>query len=126
MLVHANSVPHTVREMCITRSKPGVADHLASSRIHRLAGNARSGRSERSRLGFVNYVEHTLHFVTRSADHERARDIRLVAFHLATVVDHDDAAFADGLGLTRSVGKRRPCVYLATCFSRKARLSIAR
>ena len=40
------------------------------------------------------------------AEHERPRDVRLVAFDRAAVVDHDDRAFADRLRLDRAVGER--------------------
>ena len=63
-------------------------------------------RLQRRGLRLVDDVEDLLHLVGGLAEHERARDVRLIALDGAAVVDHDDRAFANRLRRHRAVGQR--------------------
>ena len=104
MTIHADAVTYAVREVQITSAETRVIHHFARGRIHRLTGDSRFGCVERGRLGFVNRIENVLHFVSWFTNDKRAADVRLVAFHNAAIVNENYAAFANDLGLQRTVG----------------------
>jgi len=124
MTVHANSVTDAVREVRIARTEARVVNNFARGGIHCLAGNPWFGCIERGRLSFVDRIEDTLHLVSRFTHDERAADVRLITFHDTAIVNENNAAFADYLGLERTVGESGPRVYLATRVAGKAGLMV--
>ena len=60
----------------------------------------------RGGLGAMDKIEDRLHFVRGFAENEGARNVGCVAFDFAAVIEHEDAAFAEGLLLTRAVRQR--------------------
>jgi len=90
-------VPDAVAEEFIVGTKAGVADYLSGGGIYFLAGNAGPCGPKGSRLGTMDNIEHALHSVAGFAHYEGARNVRLIAFHRATVIDNHRRAFGDHL-----------------------------
>jgi hypothetical protein len=90
-------------EMLVAGTVAGIHDDLARGRVHGLARHAGTGGGERGGLRPVDDFEDLLHLVRGFADHERTRDVGLIAFHRATVVDEHDGARANGLRLHGTV-----------------------
>ena len=90
--------------------KPGPyrgGDHVAGSAVDGLERNTRLRRFQRRILSSANDLEDALHLVGGFAQHERAAEIRLVAFNAAAAVDEEDRPLADCLRGDRSVRQRR-------------------
>lgn len=111
--VHADAVAEAVSEVLIVGTVAGVGDHFAGGIINSVAGLTGFACSERSGLGFVNDVEDLLLFVGRLAKDEGARDVGLVAFDGAAVVEEDDLSLLNDLRLKGAMGERGVLAYLA-------------
>src|SRR4051812_14643113 len=123
--VHAHAVAEAMREVLEAGAVPVVHDDLAPRGVDRLERHARFRGLERRRLRLMDDVEDLLHLVGGLAEHEGPRDVGLVSFDGASVVDHDDRAFADRLRRDRSVGKRRVLADLNAREAGEAKLAVA-
>src|SRR5260370_21080276 len=103
--IHADAMAKPVCEKFVVRTEASVGNDFAGCSIHVAARDARTRRREPRRLRLAHDVTYFLHLVARFAEHERARDIRLITLNRATVIDHDDGAFANYLQGGRAVGE---------------------
>jgi hypothetical protein len=103
MAVHANAVADAVGEVFVVGAVAGGCDEIACGGVDGLALDPGACRGEGGGLGFENDVEDFAGFVEfgdcRVTEDEGARDVGLIAFDGAAVVDEDDLAFADDLRL---------------------------
>ena len=84
----------------------GGGDDVACRGVDRFQRRAGLRGGERGVLRVAHDTEHLVHLLAGFAEHERARDVGLVALHRAAVVDHDDRPFADRLRRHRAVRQR--------------------
>ena len=80
-----------------------IDDDLARGRIHIAVSTPGRAASNGRGLRAVDEVEDRLHLVGGFAQHKGAGDVGSVALHCAAVVEHQDAALAQGLRLARAV-----------------------
>ena len=120
MAVHADAVSEAVREVFEAGAVAGVDDDVARGGVDRFERRARLRGFERGALRALHDVEDLVHLVGRLAEDERARDVGLVAFDGAAVVDHDDRAFANDLRRDRAVRQRGPLAGLHARFAGKS------
>ena len=104
--VHADAVAEAVGEVFVVGAVAGVGDDFAGGVVDGVAGCSGLACGEGGGLGLVDDVEDLLLLVGGFAEDEGARDVGLVAFDGAAVVEEDDLAFLDDLGLERAVGQR--------------------
>src|SRR5262245_56839619 len=77
---------------------------LRADRIIDLArGHADARGFDRDLLTVVHLLPHLALFGSRLAEHERARDVGLIALHRTAAVHEHDFAIANGLRLARTV-----------------------
>src|SRR6266478_4912019 len=95
--VHSDSVSQAVSEEFVVWPIARVTDHLPRRRIHRLTFHAGSGRLQRGSLSTMHDLKNFLHLVRRLAEDECAGDIGLIALDGATIIQHDEPAFANHL-----------------------------
>src|SRR5581483_5254166 len=115
--VHADAVAQAMGEVLVAGGEAGVADELARGRVHGFARRTRLRRLERRLLRALDDFKDAQHLVPQLAvpcfaEHEGARDVGLVAFHVATAVNHQDRAFANDLGREGTVRQRGVRPYL--------------
>src|SRR6202521_3007098 len=92
-------------EKFVVRTEAGIGNDFAGCSIHIPALDARTRRREPRGLRPVHDVKYFSHLVASLAEHEGARDIRLITLNRATVIDHDDGALANYLRGGRAVGE---------------------
>src|SRR5260370_15765481 len=103
--IHADAMAKPVCETFVVRTEASVGNDFAGCSIHVAARDAGARRREPRRLRLAHDVKYFLHLVASLAQHERARDIGLITLNRATVIDHDDGAFANYLQGGRTVGE---------------------
>src|SRR5262245_44320640 len=81
----------------VVRPEPGVRDDLACRRVDLFAGHAGLRGAEGSHLRALFEVPHVDLAFRRLAEHNGARDVRLIAIDHAAVVDLHDVAFLEFL-----------------------------
>ena len=127
--VHADAVADAVGEVFVVGTEAGGGDDVASGCVDGLARYARVSRGKSRGLGLVNDVEDFACLVEFGcgcvAEDEGAGDVGLIAFYCATVVDKDDLAFANDLGLQRAVGERGVFADLAACIADDAAAGVS-
>lgn len=103
--VHADAVAEPMAEVLVAGAVARVGDDLAGGCVDGLAGGSGFACGEGGGLGLVDDVEDLLLLVGGFAEDEGAGDVGLVAFDGTAVVEQDDLAFFDDLGLERAVGQ---------------------
>ena len=101
--VHAHTVADTVREVLVVGTVSAVHDDLPGSSVYRFAGDARTRRGQCRVLSPSFELEHALHFVSRTPEHERSAQIRLVSRDVAAAIDQENRPFANRLRSDRAV-----------------------
>lgn len=101
----AKPMPDPVREVFEAGSVSGIDNHFARGGVHRIIRDARFCCRECRLLRTLYDFENSAHLVGRRAEDKCARDVGCVALDDASVVEHDDCAFADGLRLVGTVGQ---------------------
>src|ERR1043166_6852721 len=91
----------------VVRSEAGVGDDLARGRIDGLARHAGFGGVECRHLSALLEIPDLGLALRRLAEHDGARDVRLIAIHDAAVVDLDDVCVVDGYQSDAAVRKCR-------------------
>jgi hypothetical protein len=107
--VHADAVTEAVGEVLVVGAESCGGDDVASGGVDGLALDSGACGGEGGGLGPVDDVEDLAGLVKFReggvAEDEGAGDVGLVAFDGAAVVDEDDLALTDGLGLQGAVRK---------------------
>src|ERR1035438_2651004 len=107
--VQPDSVPGAMRQSrrLISRTEARAGDYISRRRVHALAGRARLRRRQRGILRPPLQIPHFALPLGRLAEHRGARDVALIPFHAAPVVDQHHVAFVQLLRLCAAVGERR-------------------
>src|SRR5262245_12163410 len=91
----------------VVRAETGVRNHLARRRVDRFAGHAGLRGVERGHLRALFEVPHVDLAFRRLAEHDGARDVRLITIDHAAVIDLDDVTFLERLRRDAAMGERR-------------------
>src|ERR1039457_1439005 len=107
--VQPDSVPGAMRQSrcLVPGAETRAGDHLARRRVHALAGGTGPRRRQRRILRPPLQVPHFALPLGRLAEHRGARDVALIAFHAAPIVDQHHVALAQLLRLYAAVRERR-------------------
>ncbi len=112
--IHADAVAEAVGEVGIVGAEASVVNDFAGGGIDRSAGKAGFGCGKCGGLGAMDDVKDVLLPVGWLAKGKAAADVGLIALDGAAVIDENQAAVFDGLGLDAAVGQRGEGIDLAT------------